>query len=196
MPVCREQLTFPIAPEEILRRRIDRQQAGSRHGPSPVRPRLSPPSGPWFPTSHFAPVPTPIGAGTKWYPNRSLRNRALTRSWVHNIEDELRDRPTDCKAAPHCCNGAWCSPSCVSVHVYAYTFICKQQRSASASTTRCTLTELARATDSSLQGVLNTGVEACRRQVFLERANDAFAELRRKRCFGVLAIAPSVPFAH
>ena len=45
--------------------------------------------------------------------------------------------------------------------------------------TRRTLTELSQATDSSLQGVLNAAVEAYRRQVFLERANDAFAELRR-----------------
>jgi hypothetical protein len=47
-------------------------------------------------------------------------------------------------------------------------------------TTRRTLTELAQATDSSLQDVLSAAVESYRRQVFLKRANEAFSELRRK----------------
>ena len=45
--------------------------------------------------------------------------------------------------------------------------------------TREALASLARVTDSSLQGVLDAAVEAYRRQIFLERTNQAFSELRK-----------------
>ena len=42
-----------------------------------------------------------------------------------------------------------------------------------------TLTSLAKETDSSIQTVLREALEAYRREVFLQRTNQAYAELRR-----------------